>query len=173
MPPPPIPAGEIKKRITADIVVIGAGTSGLVCANAAVENGAKVVVIASSSTPVGRGGSNHAFNTRLMRKLGLKSDLAKEFKDEMKCHPLKIDQHKWWLWAHKSGEAMDWLMDKMEAAGYQSVIELGNATTQILRRKLRVLGCEIANLRRQQHDILKLLKQKQLQQRVEMINKER
>jgi succinate dehydrogenase/fumarate reductase flavoprotein subunit len=125
-PPPPIPANEIKERISAEIVVIGAGTSGLVCANAAAENGAEVVVIASSSAPVGRGGSNHAFNSKLMRKLGLSSDPAREFKDEMKCHSFRVDQDKWWLWARKSGEAMDWLIDKMEAAGYQSVIEMGN-----------------------------------------------
>ncbi|HTY62539.1 MAG TPA: FAD-dependent oxidoreductase [Acidobacteriota bacterium] len=126
IPPPAIPVDQIKETITAEVVIIGAGTSGLVCANAAVENGATVVVIASSSTPVGRGGSNHAFNSKLMRRLGLKSDVAREFKDEMKCHSFRIDQDKWWLWAHKSGEAMDWLIDKMEAAGYQSVIELGN-----------------------------------------------
>lgn len=125
-PPPPIPASEITQRISSEVVVIGAGTSGLVCANAAVENGAKVVVIASSSMPVGRGGSNHAFNSKLMLKLGLKSNPAKEFKDEMKCHSFRVDQDKWWLWAHKSGEAMDWLISKMEAAGYQSVIEMGN-----------------------------------------------
>ena len=45
-PPPPIPLDEIKQRIFTEIVVIGAGTSGLVCANAAVENGAKVLLIA-------------------------------------------------------------------------------------------------------------------------------
>jgi succinate dehydrogenase/fumarate reductase flavoprotein subunit len=125
-PPPPIPADKIKQRISTEIVVIGAGTSGLVCANAAVENGAKVVVIASSPAPVGRGGSIHAFNSQLMRKLGLKSNSSLEFKDEMKCHSFMIDQDKWWLWARKSGEAIDWLTDKMEAAGYRSVIELGN-----------------------------------------------
>jgi succinate dehydrogenase/fumarate reductase flavoprotein subunit len=125
-PPPPIPVDEIKRRVSAEVVVIGAGTSGLVCANAAVENGAKVVVIASSPMPVGRGGSIHAFNSRLMRKLGFPSNPAGEFKDEMKNHSFRVDQDKWWLWVHKGGEAMDWLIDKMEAAGYQSVIEMGN-----------------------------------------------
>jgi succinate dehydrogenase/fumarate reductase flavoprotein subunit len=125
-PPSPIPAGEIKQKFSVEIVVIGAGTSGLVCANAAAEHGAEVAVIASSSGPVGRGGSIHAFNSRLMRKLGLRADPAREFKDEMKCHSFMIDQDKWWLWARRSGEAMDWLSDKMEAAGYKSVIELGN-----------------------------------------------
>jgi len=125
-PPPPIPAGDIKETIAAEIVVIGAGTSGLVCANAAVESGAKVVVIAASSTPVARGGSNHAFNTKTTRKLGIKSNVGREFKEEMKCHSFRVDQDKWLLWANRSGEAMDWLIDKMEAAGYQTVIELGN-----------------------------------------------
>jgi fumarate reductase flavoprotein subunit len=77
IPPPPIPTNEIRQRISTEIVVIGAGTSGLVCASAAVENGAEVVVIASSSAPVGRGGSNHAFDSKLMRKLGLTSDPAR------------------------------------------------------------------------------------------------
>jgi succinate dehydrogenase/fumarate reductase flavoprotein subunit len=125
-PTPPIPASEIKQRISTEIVIIGAGTSGLVCANAAVEHGAKVVVIAASSAPVGRGGSIHAFNSKVMRKLGLTSNPAREFKDEMKCHSFMIAQDKWWLWARKSGEAVDWLIDKMEAAGYRSVIEMGN-----------------------------------------------
>ena len=52
-PPPPIPAAEIKQRISTEVVVIGAGTSGLVCANAAAESGAEVIVIASSAAPVG------------------------------------------------------------------------------------------------------------------------
>ena len=49
----------------------------------------------------------------------------------------------------------------------------GNASVEILQRRLRVLNREITNFRRQQRCILELLKQKQLQQGVEMINKER
>jgi hypothetical protein len=49
----------------------------------------------------------------------------------------------------------------------------GNTSIEILRRRLRALDREIANLQRQQHYILQLLKQKQLQQGVEMISKER
>jgi MerR family transcriptional regulator, thiopeptide resistance regulator len=49
----------------------------------------------------------------------------------------------------------------------------GNAAEKILRRRLRFLGREIANFHRQQRCILELLKQKQLRQGVEMINKER
>jgi DNA-binding transcriptional MerR regulator len=49
----------------------------------------------------------------------------------------------------------------------------GNAPAEILQRRLRVLDGEIADLRKQQCHILDLLKQKPLQQGVEMINKER
>jgi MerR family transcriptional regulator, thiopeptide resistance regulator len=48
-----------------------------------------------------------------------------------------------------------------------------NASMRILQRRLRVLDREIANLRKQQRCILELLKQKQIRQGVEMINKER
>jgi|WetSurMetagenome_2_1015567.scaffolds.fasta_scaffold26376_3 MerR family transcriptional regulator, thiopeptide resistance regulator len=49
----------------------------------------------------------------------------------------------------------------------------GNASAKILQHQFRVLGREIGNLRKQQHQIMELLKQGQLQQGVEMINKER
>jgi DNA-binding transcriptional MerR regulator len=49
----------------------------------------------------------------------------------------------------------------------------GSALAGILQRRLRALGNEIANLRNQQHCILKILKQKQLKQGVDMIDKER
>jgi DNA-binding transcriptional MerR regulator len=48
-----------------------------------------------------------------------------------------------------------------------------NASVGILQKRLRVLDREIANLRRQQRYIVEILKQKPLQQGVEMINKER
>lgn len=48
-----------------------------------------------------------------------------------------------------------------------------NVSLDILQRRLRKLDREIANFRRQQQTIVELLKQKQLQQGVEMLNKER
>jgi DNA-binding transcriptional MerR regulator len=49
----------------------------------------------------------------------------------------------------------------------------GNASVDILHRRLRVLNREIANLHKQQRCILNLLKHKKLLQGAEMINKER
>jgi DNA-binding transcriptional MerR regulator len=49
----------------------------------------------------------------------------------------------------------------------------GSVPAEILQRRLRILDGEIAKLRKQQHHIIELLKQKPLQQGVEMITKER
>jgi succinate dehydrogenase/fumarate reductase flavoprotein subunit len=124
-PPDPVPESEIADTIETELVVIGAGTAGLVCANSAVENGAKVVLIAASSRPISRGGSNHAINSKLTRELGISYDVGKNFKQEMDRAGGRIDQGKWYLFARKSGQAMDWLIDKMVVAGYKPVIELG------------------------------------------------
>jgi MerR family transcriptional regulator, thiopeptide resistance regulator len=48
-----------------------------------------------------------------------------------------------------------------------------SVTVEILQRRLRVLGREIANLQKQQQSIVQLLKQKQIRQGTEMINKDR
>jgi DNA-binding transcriptional MerR regulator len=46
-------------------------------------------------------------------------------------------------------------------------------SVEILQRRLRVLSREIANFQRQQQCIVQLLKQRQIQQGAEMINKDR
>ena len=43
--PDPIPASKIKETITADIVIVGSGGAGMPCAAAAMETGAKVIVL--------------------------------------------------------------------------------------------------------------------------------
>jgi DNA-binding transcriptional MerR regulator len=48
-----------------------------------------------------------------------------------------------------------------------------NLSVEILQRRLRVLGREIDNFQKQQQCIVRLLKQKQIHQGVEMINKDR
>ena len=81
IPPEPVDESKIGNTVECEILVIGAGVSGLVTATSAVEEGADVVVIASSDGPVSRGGSNAAFNTRLTHELGL--DFTREEIDAM------------------------------------------------------------------------------------------
>ena len=45
VPPPPIPPRDIKEKITTDVVVVGAGISGLTAAISAAEAGAKTILL--------------------------------------------------------------------------------------------------------------------------------
>lgn len=124
IPPAAVPDSKISKTVSTEIVVVGGGTSGLVCANAAAENGAKVVLVAASEGPVARGGSNFAFNTKTMEAAGIPPiDISRWFKVRMRDNLFRVDQDKWWTAARDSGEAMDWLNDKMVSAGNQITFE--------------------------------------------------
>jgi hypothetical protein len=123
IPPDPIPDSQIKQTYTADIIVVRAGTAGVVGAKSAVENGADVILFTASSAGVSRGGSNHAVNTKATIAQGINYDIGKAFKQEMNRSGGRINQQLWSKFYNKSPEAMNWLIDKMEAAGYQTVIE--------------------------------------------------
>jgi succinate dehydrogenase/fumarate reductase flavoprotein subunit len=126
IPPAPIADSDIANTVETEIVVVGCGTSGLVTANSAAENGAKVVLITGSSAPISRGGSNHATNSKVMEKQGFKPyDAGEFFKKELSHASYNVDQDKWFKFYNNSPEAMNWLIDKMEAAGYQCVLEGG------------------------------------------------
>jgi succinate dehydrogenase/fumarate reductase flavoprotein subunit len=132
IPPAPIPENQITSTVTADIIVVGAGTAGLVCANSAAENGAKVVLISASKGNVARGGSNHAMNSKVMQKLNVPiEDPDTWIRKELAAAGYNVDQDKWWKFAKYSEEAVNWLIDKMEAAGYQTVLEIGNTDPKL------------------------------------------
>ena len=58
--PDPIPEDKIEEEHTAEVIVIGAGTSGLCTAVSCVEQGVDTILFSASEFPVSRGGSNHA-----------------------------------------------------------------------------------------------------------------
>lgn len=128
IPPAPIPDSQIANTVTTEIVVVGAGLAGLYAAAAAVENGAKVVLISAGKAPTYRGGSNHAANSKYMQAQGVAPyDVNTFFRRELSAAGYNVDQAKWWKFYNNSEEAMNWLIDKMEAAGYQTILEVHNS----------------------------------------------
>lgn len=127
-PPEPIDESKITKTIEAEVVVIGAGVAGMVCAASAAQNGAKVAQFAASATPVFRGGSNHGIGTKAQKRYGINYDkynLSPMMKKQMADAGYRLDQKKWWRWINNSAESMDWLIDIMEGAGWETTIEVG------------------------------------------------
>jgi fumarate reductase flavoprotein subunit len=119
--PPPIPQEEIVDVFTADVVVIGAGTSGKAAALSAAEAGAKVIQIDKHTTYRWGGGMIAAIDSRLQKKLGIKFDKDEICLELMKWGGNKPDQKLYRLWADQSGAVMDWLMDITDADGIKTL----------------------------------------------------
>lgn len=126
----PIADKDISKTITHDFIVVGSGLSGLCTAVSAMEDGADVRVISASSKPISRGGSNHAIGSKKQKELGI--DYSPD--TETGRHAAKvekvsaahfIDERRWSSWINNSGEAMDWMIDKMATKGLKVALEPG------------------------------------------------
>jgi fumarate reductase flavoprotein subunit len=117
VPPPPILQEQIKAAITADVVVVGAGTAGLPAALSAAQQGAKVVLIDKHTTYSARGGDNTAIGSRLQKQLGIKLDVEEIVRVLMKWGGNKPDERLIRLWAVNCGKVMDWIIDMTDAAG--------------------------------------------------------
>lgn len=123
IPPATIADEDIKQTITADIVIIGAGTAGLVTAMTAAEAGASVVVIAKSPSVSARGGSNFAIGSKLAKQLGQEFDWHAAYEKLLGLHTHRVNEQLWSIFANKSGEAMDWMCEKAVAAGLTPVLQ--------------------------------------------------
>lgn len=122
-PPAPIPDGSIAERIESEIIVIGAGVSGIAASLSAAEAGAKVIVIDKHTTSTFRGGDNAAIDSRLQKKLGIRIDKDQVILELMKYGGNKIDQRLLRLWANNSGQVMDWIMDMTESGGLETTVK--------------------------------------------------
>ncbi|OUO89880.1 hypothetical protein B5F40_09390 [Gordonibacter sp. An230] len=132
--PEPVAESEIVQTYEADIIVVGAGVSGLACAASATEEGADVILFAASSQPVARGGSNHGIGTKFHERLGI-TDYTKDTVDgfirqELARNGYRVDQKKWYKWVNNSATTMNWLIDLMEAKGYITTMEIGYTDTE-------------------------------------------
>lgn len=112
-PPEEIDSADIKEEIEADVLIIGAGMSGLCTALKAAEDGASVVLLEAMNAVQGRGGSIFAMNSRFLNEMGYSIDIGQTYKKMLGYHSYRVDESKWMLHANKSGEAMDWLEERM------------------------------------------------------------
>lgn len=125
IPPEPIADDKIAETIEADLIVVGAGTAGLITACSAAEEGLNVVVASASTKPVSRGGSNNAVYCKAFKEQGYEKVPLDQYTKEIFCQTHKVDYRKWMLHYNNSETAMDWVIDLMEKAGYGVTIEIG------------------------------------------------
>ena len=127
VPPEPNPADQITETKENDIIVVGAGMSGLTTAVAAAEKGGKVTLFSASSAPISRGGSNYARNSKVMEELKVEPfNPVPFYYHEMRAASFAIDQRKWMRGYNESEEAMNWMIDIASEAGLSVILERDN-----------------------------------------------
>ncbi|MBK6337454.1 MAG: FAD-binding protein [Betaproteobacteria bacterium] len=127
--PKPIADKDIKETLTFDVVVVGAGASGVPAALAAAENGASVAVIQKHPMPVSQGNTGSGIDLASSDKAGVEALVARLISDSAhRCNPALIRQ-----WAYNSGEAVRWVIDRAKQGGAQ-VVDQGSAPQFAIRK---------------------------------------
>ncbi len=109
--PDPIPASEITKTIDAEVVIVGAGISGMTAAMKAADMGADVQVLEKlPSYPPTHPTGFAAVNSRLLKEKGAVVDRTKLISEIMgKVNVFRSKQDVVSVWVDRSGEMADWL----------------------------------------------------------------
>jgi succinate dehydrogenase/fumarate reductase flavoprotein subunit len=110
-PPEPIPEPEIAVTETFDIVVVGAGLSGLCAALRASELGAKVAVLEKTKSWNVRGGHIGVANSKAWRQAGVVNDKKELVREWLAACGNRAMEEQVWLFVNSSEEAMNWLID--------------------------------------------------------------
>jgi succinate dehydrogenase/fumarate reductase flavoprotein subunit len=111
--PKPVAEKDIKTTLTFDVIVVGAGASGVPAALSAAENGAKVAVIQKHPMPVSQGNTGSGIDLATSEKAGIEALVAKLMADNNhRCNPALLRQ-----WAYNSGEAVRWVISRAKQAG--------------------------------------------------------
>jgi fumarate reductase flavoprotein subunit len=123
VPPPPIPEKDIKEKMTADVVVLGAGIAGLTTALSAAEAGAKTILLEKGPTYNFRGLHNAAIASRMQKKAGIENDKGQIIYTIMETAAYRGNQKVVNVWADNCDSVMDWLLDMAEAADVEVALD--------------------------------------------------
>lgn len=115
--PDPIDDADIVDVIEDDYLVIGAGIAGVSTACSLAENGASVTVVDKSNTYSYRGGHYGSCNSSRWKAAGVEHEPADIARDWIAQCNSRCNERLVWQFLNRSGEALDWVADKVENHG--------------------------------------------------------
>ena len=127
--PKRIAENDIKATLTFDVVVVGAGASGVPAALSAAESGAKVGVVQKAPFALSQGNTGCGIDLATSDQAGVEALVARLIADnDHRCNPNLIRK-----WAYNSGEAVRWVIDRSKQAGSPVVNQGSGAQLNILK----------------------------------------
>ena len=97
-----------KETAEADVVIIGAGVSGIAAARAATEAGASVIVLERTEDITIRGQVFGCLDSQFHRNLGANYDKQEVVNEICVAQGNRVNAALWMKWANESGPAFDW-----------------------------------------------------------------
>lgn len=125
-PEPEIADDEIVETVDTEILVCGAGTSGLFAACAAAEEGARVVCLEKGAIGGGVRDNLGSLNSRLQKEAGCVIDENEICNDLTRYANGYVNPRLYHIWAQNSGEAIDWYEERLNEAGFELFYEAAN-----------------------------------------------
>ena len=122
--PPPISEEDIKIYRECDVLVLGAGISGVTCALRAAQNGLKVIVLEKGAKWSARGGNIGVAGSKFMKAQGYENDTNALAREWIKRCGNRCREDLVQLYFKKSSDAMDWLLEIVTAPEYNARPEL-------------------------------------------------
>lgn len=116
-------AGDVAETKDYDIVIVGAGNSGMVAALRAAELGGKVAVLEQGTVPTMWAGDIDACDSQLMKDQGLEADKEYIIHDLVRYASGKCDENLIRLWAYNSGRFVDWYQENLQKKGADVMVD--------------------------------------------------
>lgn len=125
--PEPIPESDISETIEADVVIVGAGWSGICAALSCAQQGLSVNVVEQRDSFGTRGGDINAIWSKAMEEQGIeREEIDQVLRRDLQRYDYNINQPLWMRWWNNSEESMNWLIDIAAKHGLKPAIGAGN-----------------------------------------------
>ena len=116
---PVVDEDDIVETVETEILVCGAGHSGMIAALSASTEGAKTLVIEKNPTVGTTRSYIGAFGSRAQAELGVEFDRQEAVNDLVRYASGRCDQRLINMWAYESGDALNWLEEQVSPYGIE------------------------------------------------------
>lgn len=112
------------ETVEADVVIVGAGASGIAAARAASEAGASVIVVERTPDITVRGLVFGCLDSQLHKDLGAEYDKQEVVREIVKAQGNRVNGALWMKWANESGAAFDWFASILDPEEFPYFLEM-------------------------------------------------